>query len=163
MHAPTALAISSRPDLGVGVHVGIEGEFTGWRTFIGDNFETHTGPFWYRQEPDGRMRCAFRVEQKHLNASGSVNGGCFLAFTDYCLFVIAKPVLQGPAVTISMAGDFIDAGREGDLILGTGEITRAGGSLIFLRGQLTAAERTLFTFSATIKRVKRQASPKPSA
>jgi len=38
----------------------------------------------------------------------------------------------------------------------TGEITRAGGSLIFLRGQLRAGERTVFTFSGTIKRVKRK-------
>ena len=36
----------------------------------------------------------------------------------------------------------------------TGEITRAGGSLIFLRGLLKSGERSLFTFSGTIKRVK---------
>ena len=35
-----------------------------------------------------------------------------------------------------------------------GEITRAGGSLIFLRGVLKSGERSLFTFSGTIKRVK---------
>jgi hypothetical protein len=40
---------------------------------------------------------------------------------------------------------------------GRGEITRAGGSLIFLRGTLKSGERTLFTFSGTIKRVKRKA------
>ncbi len=39
----------------------------------------------------------------------------------------------------------------------TGEITRAGGSLIFLRGVLKSGERSLFTFSGTIKRVKRKA------
>jgi hypothetical protein len=34
------------------------------------------------------------------------------------------------------------------------EITRAGGSLIFLRGELKSGERVVFTFSGTIKRVK---------
>ena len=43
-----------------------------------------------------------------------------------------------------------------------GEITRAGGSLIFLRGVLRSGERSLFTFSGTIKRVKRKAPPAAS-
>jgi len=36
----------------------------------------------------------------------------------------------------------------------SGEINRAGGSLIFLRGMLNCGERKLFAFSGTIKRVK---------
>lgn len=80
-----------------------------------------------------------------------------MTFADYCLFAIAAPVLQGAGVTVAFACQFLDAGRVGDLILGTGEVTRAGGSLIFVRGQLTVGERTLFTFSGTIKR-RRQKS-----
>jgi acyl-coenzyme A thioesterase PaaI-like protein len=148
----TKSAFLNRPDL----HVGTEGEFAGWRTWSRDRFETNTGPFWHRMEDDGRIRCAFRVEQKHLNGSGNVHGGCFMTFGDYCLFAIAGPLLHGPAVTVGFSCEFLDAAREGELIEGTGEVTRAGGSLIFLRGQLTSAERTLFTFSGTIKRVKRK-------
>ncbi|WP_407151133.1 PaaI family thioesterase [Bradyrhizobium sp. ORS 86] len=161
MHDHTKPATSDHMDQLT--HVGTEGEFAGWRTYFGDNYEAHTGPFWYRQEPDGSMRCAFRVKEKHLNTSRHVHGGCFLSFADYCLFVIAKPVLQGPGVTIAMACEFIDSAGEGDLIVGTGEIIRAGGSLIFLRGQLRTGERTLFTFSATIKRVKQKGLSQPSA
>jgi hypothetical protein len=40
-------------------------------------------------------------------------------------------------------------------------MTRIGGSLIFLRGILKAGERSLLTFSGTIKRVKKR--PKPAA
>jgi acyl-coenzyme A thioesterase PaaI-like protein len=54
-----------------------------------------------------------------------------MAFADYCLFAIASPVLQGPGVTVSFACEFLGAGRRGELVEGTGEITRAGGSLIF--------------------------------
>ena len=43
---------------------------------------------------------------------------------------------------------------EGEPVEGRGEITRAGGSLIFLRGTLKSGERTLFTCSGTIRRVK---------
>jgi acyl-coenzyme A thioesterase PaaI-like protein len=143
-------AFLDRPDL----HVGTEGEFRGWRTWSGDNFETHSGPFWHRMDDNGAIRCAFRVERKHLNGMGNVHGGAFMAFADYCLFAIASPVLQGPGVTVSFACEFLDAAREGELVEGSGEITRAGGSLIFLRGILKSGDRPLFTFSGTIKRVK---------
>ncbi len=145
-------AFLDRPDL----HIGMEGEFRGWRTWRRDNFETHSGPFWHRMDDDGAIRCAFRVESKHLNGMGNVHGGAFMAFADYCLFAIASPVLQGPGVTVSFACEFLDAAREGELVEGSGEITRAGGSLIFLRGILKSAARPLFSFSGTIKRLKRQ-------
>ena len=152
----TKSAFLNRPDL----HVQTEGEFAGWRTWSRDNFESHNGPFWHRMEDDGRIRCAFRVERKHLNGMGNVHGGAFMAFADYCLFAFAAPVLQGPGVTVSLSCEFLDAAREGELVEATGEITRAGGSLIFLRGLLTSGERSLFTFSGTIKRVKRRAPAK---
>jgi uncharacterized protein (TIGR00369 family) len=148
----TKTAFLRRPDL----HVGTEGEFEGWRTWSRDNFETHNGPFWHRMEDDGRIVCAFRVEKKHLNGAGNVHGGAFMSFADYCLFATASPQLQGPALTVSFACDFLDAVREGELIEGRCDIMRAGGSMIFLRGILKSGERTVFTFSGTIKRVKRK-------
>ena len=79
-----------------------------------------------------------------------------MSFADYCLFAIASPILEAPGVTVSFSCEFLDAAREGELIEATGEVTRAGGSLIFLRGLLKSGERPLFTFSGTIKRVKRR-------
>lgn len=143
-------AFHHRPDL----HVETEGEFKGWRTWTRDSFETHNGPFWHRMDDQGRIQCAFRVEKKHLNGMRNVHGGCFMSFADYCLFAHASSVLQGPGVTVSFSCEFLDAAREGELVEGTGEITRAGGSLIFLRGLLKSSERPLFTYSGTIKRVK---------
>ena len=105
-------------------------------------------------DENGRVQCAFRVEKKHLNGMRNVHGGCFMSFADYSLFAIASSVLQGPGVTVAFSCEFLDAAREGELIECDGEITRAGGSLIFLRGVLKSGERSLFTFSGTIKRVK---------
>lgn len=68
-------------------------------------------------------------------------------------------MLEGPGVTISFACEFLDAAKEGELIECEGEMTRAGMSLIFLRGILRSGERSLFTFSGTIKRVRRTAAP----
>lgn len=153
MNELSKTAFLNRPDL----HVETEGEFKGWRTWSRDNFETHNGPFWHRMDENGQVQCAFRVEKKHLNGQRNVHGGAFMSFADYCLFAMASSVLQGPGVTISFACEFLDAAREGELIECEGEITRAGRSLIFLRGMLKSGERALFSFSGTIKRVK----PKP--
>jgi uncharacterized protein (TIGR00369 family) len=159
LHELTKAPPPRRPDL----HVATDGEFQGWRTWIRDSFESHIGPFWHKIEQDGSVRSAFRVEKKHLNGSGNVHGGCFMAFADYCLFAIASHELDGPAVTTNFACDFLDAAREGELIECIGEVSRAGGSLIFLRGKLMSGGRPLFTFSGTIKRVKRKAKPQPNA
>jgi acyl-coenzyme A thioesterase PaaI-like protein len=159
LHELTKAPPPHRPDL----HIATEGEFAGWQTWIRDSFENHIGPFWHRFETDGRVRCAFRVEKKHLNGSHNVHGGCFMAFADYCLFAIGRHALQGKGVTVNFACEFLDAGHEGELIECTGEVTRAGGSLIFLRGEMMANERRLFTFSGTIKRVKRKPLPQPNA
>ena len=145
-------AFLNRPDL----HVGTEGEFAGWCTWTRDAYETQNGPFWHRMEHDGRIRCAFRVEKKHLNGAKNVHGGCFMSFADYCLFATAAPILEGPGVTLSFACEFLDAAREGELIDGSAEITRAGKSIIFLRGLLSSAERPLLSFSGSIKRVARK-------
>ena len=143
-------AHSNRPDL----HVETEGEFAGWRTWTRDNFETHNGPFWHRMEDDGRVRCAFRVEKKHLNGMRNVHGGCFMTFADYCLFALATRCCRGRASRSRSAANSSTRAHEGELVEGDGEIMRAGGSMIFLRGMLRSGERSLFTFSGTIKRVK---------
>lgn len=149
----TKTPFTRRPDL----LVATEGEFAGWWTWSRDTFESNNGPFWHKIEDDGRVRCAFRVEGKHLNGMKHVHGGCFMTFADYSLFALASPVLQGPAVTVAFSCEFLDAAYDGDLIEAEGEVTRAGGSLIFVRGLLKTGERALFSFSGTIKRVKKRA------
>jgi uncharacterized protein (TIGR00369 family) len=129
------------------------GEFAGWWTWTRDNYEVHNGPFWHREE-NGSVRCVFRVEQKHINGGGAVHGGCLMTFADYCLFAIANTVLkEDRGVTLSFATEFIDAVYKGELVEGTGEVVRAGRSIIFMRGMLTAAGRPVLSFSGTVKRV----------
>ena len=142
--------------------VATEGEFKGWTTWQRESFESINGPFWHKVEPDGRVLCAFRVTSKHLNGMRNVHGGCYMTFADYCLFAIASRELRGPGLTVSFACEFLDAAKEGDLIECDGEMTRIGGSLIFLRGILKSGERRLFTFSGTIKRVKKRQPMTPS-
>ncbi len=139
-------------------HVPVtEGEWAGWMKYGDDPFEDLTGPFYYRTEDDGTVRCAFRAERKHMNGGMFMHGGCLMTFADYALFCIAREDLQGTgSVTASMNGEFIESAGIGDLIEATGEVVRAGGSLVFIRGQITCQSRILFNFSAIVKKVKRK-------
>ena len=80
-----------------------EGEWAGWTQFTGDPFEEHAGPFFYRRHDDGSIRCAMRVEHKHLNGGHFVHGGALMTFADYCLFAIALDDLCGePAASLRL-------------------------------------------------------------
>ena len=134
------------------------GEFAGWNRWAHDPFEDAVGPFYFRTAPDGRRVTAFRAENKHMNGGGHMHGGCLMAVADMALFTIARDALGGQhGVTVALDSVFLNPGNLGDLVEATGEVTRAGGSLIFVRGQVSAAERTLLTFSGVIKKLR----PKP--
>ena len=134
-----------------------DGEWKGWRIWSSDPYELLSGPFYSRREESGAMVCAFRAEAKHMNGGGFMHGGCLLTFADYSLFCIATDHLtDNHSVTASLNGEFIDSARVGDIVEARGEVIRAGGSLIFIRGLITTAERPLLNFSAIIKKVRRR-------
>lgn len=134
-----------------------DGPFKGWRTWPHDAYETHAGPFYYKREADGRALCRFTVEQRHLNGGGAVHGGCLMTFADYAVFAIAEETIAGRAVTVNLSGDFLGPGNLGDVMEATGEVTRAGGRIIYVRGLITANGRPCLSFSSVITRIKPKA------
>ena len=134
-----------------------DGEWAGWKVWSSDPFELLAGPFYSRETEDRRMVCAFRAEAKHMNGGGFMHGGCLMTFADYALFAIAdKALMDTGSVTASLNGEFIDSAQVGDLIEASGEVVRAGGSLVFVRGLVTTGGRPLLNFSAIVKKVRRK-------
>ncbi len=131
-----------------------EGEFAGWQTYdLHDTFDVVVGPFYGKLDPDGHMRCAFRAEQKHMNAGGRMHGGCLMTFADIAMFLIASQEIErASGVTVGLDSTFIDGAYGGERIEATGQVTKAGKSLIFVRGQITTGERLLMTFSGVIRK-----------
>ena len=73
-----------------------EGEFAGWQMYdLHGTFDQVVGPFYFRPDTDGRMRCAFRAEAKHMNAGHRMHGGCLMTFADIALFQIAYQEMEG--------------------------------------------------------------------
>jgi acyl-coenzyme A thioesterase PaaI-like protein len=137
--------------------VAIEtGPWAGWRTWPHDTFESGVGPFYYRREADGRVVCRFVAEPRHMNGGGFMHGGCFLTFADYSCFALAEHVTDGPAVTVNLSGDFLASAQVGDMMEATGEVTRAGGRLIYVRGLITANGTPALSFTSVITKIKRK-------
>ena len=109
MNVPADATLPFRAD----AYTETEGEFAGWTTWKRDSFESVSGPFWHKVEADGSVRCAFRVEPRHLNGMKNVHGGCYMTFADYCLFAMSSRELQGPGITVSFGCEFLDAAKEG--------------------------------------------------
>ncbi len=131
-----------------------DGEFAGWQTWPGDHWEDRNGPFYTRKENDSQVVCAFRAEDRHLNGAGALHGGCLMTFADACAFYIAHDLLIGDrAVTANMNSDFIGPAFTGEIIKGTGEVTRAGGRTLFVRGLITADDRPCLSWSAILMKV----------
>jgi uncharacterized protein (TIGR00369 family) len=133
-----------------------KGDWAGWQISQCDPYERLSGPFYCRRDENGTLQTAFRVENKHLNNSGFVHGGCLMAFADFSLFWIAhQETRDTPAVTASFNSEFIDSAKEGDMLEARGEIVRAAASLIFVRGLISKARNPILNFSAVLKKVRR--------
>ncbi len=131
-----------------------EGEWAGWNSYqFGDPFEEYCGPYYWRIDPDGRVRCGFRAEHKHMNGGGFMHGGAIMTFADYCLFVIGREALtDSRSVTATFNGEFVGAVPEGAVVECTGEIVKAGRSMVFVRGLITTGPEPVMSFSAVIKK-----------
>ena len=131
------------------------GPWAGWKTWPQDTFETRTGPFYMRKDENGRLVCRFIAEPRHMNGSGFMHGGCFMTFADFACFAMLDGVLDGPSVTVNLSADYLSAAKPGDLMEATGEVTRAGGRLFYIRGIITANGKPALSFTSVVTRVKR--------
>lgn len=135
----------------------VDGEWAGWGRYDTDPYEALTGPFYSRRDETGQMVCAFKAERKHMNGSGAMHGGCMATFADYALFMIADEALKDVgSVTASLNCEFVDGAQEGELIEARGDVVRAGGSMVFVRGLITASGRPITNFSAIVKKIRRK-------
>eukprot|EP01037_Dinobryon_pediforme_P011585 gene11585-11681_t len=134
----------------------LDGPFAGWMTWPDtDPYESLSGPYFFKADANGKIVCAMRAEAKHMNGQGSIHGGALMTFADFSLFALSRKERgSGPSVTISMNSEFVGPAVIGDLIICKGEVIRAGGSLVFIRGMISVEDRPVLNFSGVIKKIK---------
>ena len=136
-----------------------------YSTFVpSDPFEDHVGPFYFRIEGDARAKdsvhCVLPTESRHANYADGVHGGAILTFADYALCLVAGRAADGGnnssfAMTVSIAVEFLSAGRIGPLLEARGEPLQVTGRLAFARGSITQEGRAIALWSGVCRHVAR--------
>jgi uncharacterized protein (TIGR00369 family) len=129
-----------------------------------DPFEDHVGPFYYRITGDARqagsVHCVLPTHERHGNYAGGVHGGLTLTFADYALCLVAGRAADGGtntvfAMTVSIAVEFLDAGRIGPPLEASGEPLQVTGRMAFARGSITQEGRVIALWSGVCRHVPR--------
>src|ERR1043166_4086599 len=96
--------------------------------FRSSPFLETTGPFFYRNEPDGGFIVAVRVLPKHANARGSAHGGLLLTLLDIALGYRAAFSQDPPAAltTATLSADFVGSPKLGDWVEAHVELQKVG-------------------------------------
>lgn len=116
-------------------------------------FSSLAGPF-YRREDGPEPGMGFYAEPHHANLGGVAHGGALMTLADMSLFDICfRAVGRLKAVTVTLNAEFLGPGPVGAFIEATGEMTKAGKSLIFARGLITAKGNSILSFSGSLKRI----------
>lgn len=117
------------------------------------NFSTMIGPTFQRREPDGTLTFALPVTEKHLNARGVVHGGMLMSFMDQLLgrTVHNATGRSGGTATVQLDNQFLSGVREGELVIGKGNVERVTRSLVFVTGRLSVDDRAVLTSSGVWK------------
>ncbi|MGE0226091.1 MAG: PaaI family thioesterase [Acetobacteraceae bacterium] len=96
---------------------------------------------WRKREADG-WTYGLQTCADHANPAGAVHGGILAAFADHTLgCYVAAAADDAPNVTIQLNTHFLAAVEPGAFLILRGGVTRATGSLVFVRGLISAAGR----------------------
>jgi uncharacterized protein (TIGR00369 family) len=116
----------------------------GWSKTIGTNFNKAAGPFWMKQD-NGIRRAGLLTEKRHGNGYvGTVHGGLLMTFADLALGIgVVDASGTRDCVTLQLQLQFISAAPIGCFLECRPEVVRCTSQIVFVRGLITAGERTV--------------------
>ena len=132
-------------------------ELPGWKRWQfrdATRFNAFIEPLHVRVD-DGIARVRMLPRRDHSNMRDTVHGGALLGFMDVALFAAARgfAVLgAGGAVTVDLLAQFIDGGAIGLPLEARIELLRETGRMLFLRGLIVQEERTIASFTGTLRK-----------
>lgn len=122
-------------------------------------FSTHVGPF-YTPPGGGRSGCGFLADERHGNRRGVVHGGMLASAFDVALGDACwEAASQQPCATVQLNVHYIGAVRLGEFALVRAEVLKVTRSLVFLRGVMTAGDRTVATADGVWKILQWRGEP----
>ena len=129
----------------------IDPTLDGWKARTLPGFFGTVGPMWTKKEAGG-WAYAFLADERHVNPAGIVHGGMLCTLLDHALSAIAWEANgRKPCVTVALDVQFLASAKPGDFVVARGEIVRQTSSLVFLRGTLSIAAKTIAMATAILK------------
>ncbi len=121
--------------------IGFDPADTGWTPLNNDMMPAGIGMPWRKRQADTWIY-GLMTRADHANPAGAVHGGVLVAFADHTLGCYVEAAADGaPNVTIQLNTHFLAAVDPGSFLELRGEVTRATGSLVFVRGIIAVGER----------------------
>ncbi|MEM7491806.1 MAG: PaaI family thioesterase [Pseudomonadota bacterium] len=133
---------------------------------IPDGFERHfrrSGltdpwePLYSRKTPDS-VQIGLVLAEPHCNPRGLVHGGLIAALSDNAMGLTCAAALMAEGrdastglVTVSLFADYCGSARLGQWLQIDPEVTKIGGSIVFVRAIVTSANQTVASAHATFK------------
>ena len=119
-------------------------EAEGWTRMSGTHFNEAAGPYWVRQEEDGRI-VGLQGEDGHGNGHvGTVHGGVLMTFADIALGIgVVDAVHTRDCVTLQLQMQFVAAAKIGSFLTCKPELVRGTSQIVFMRGLIMAGDRTI--------------------
>ena len=107
-------------------------------------FLEHVGPVLHRRDEDGPV-FGLRVEDRHTNHRGTVQGGLLSTFVDFAMgrAIEAESDDDKDRATVSLTVDFLKPAMPGDWIESRTRVERVGGTLSFADCALTVDGREI--------------------
>ena len=130
----------------------------GWLPMDDNGMPAGIGTPWRKRQGE-RWLYGLPTRADHANPAGAVHGGILVAFADHTLGCYVEAAADGaPNVTIQLNTHFLAAVVPGSFLELRGEVTRATGSMVFVRGIIAVGERDVAAVDG-IWRVFRDARP----
>ncbi len=113
----------------------------GWKEMLDGPMPGGLGAAWSKRV-DGIWRYGFLTREDHINPAGAIHGGILMTFADHVLgLYVWAAADKAPNVTIQLNTHFLGAVSPGDFLELRGEVTRATGSMVFVRGLVRVGEK----------------------
>lgn len=119
-----------------------------------EGFMELVGPMFQRPEGEDIV-FGFRVADKHVNRRGVVHGGMMMAFADHALGRLIRTCVDPDTATatVSLNNDFLSGPRTGDWLECRARISRETRTLVFAKGEISAAGEIVMTSTGVWKKL----------
>jgi uncharacterized protein (TIGR00369 family) len=118
---------------------------------IEEGFVRHSGPFYWRAEPDGGFSYGFHSEARHGNPNNVLHGAALIAFADTFLGHAVVNATGRICATVSLNTQFVSGASAGGWVTGTARIRRLTGTMAFLDADVFKDGALLMTTSAIFR------------